>query len=171
MAGQANMRGITRRFLMVGAMSVLAGCASKFRRYEGPDVTRIMVFKKARTMHLLNGRRILKSYRVDLGFAPTGHKRKAGDGKTPEGAYFIDRRNRDSEFHLSLGINYPNARDRAEARARGLDPGGDIFIHGRGNPVRRLISDWTWGCIAVTNQEIEEIYAMVRTGTPISIYA
>ena len=89
---------------MVGAMSVLAGCASKFRRYEGPDVTRIMVFKKARTMHLLNGRRILKSYRVDLGFSPPGHKRKAGDGKTPEGAYFIDRRNRDSEFHLSLGI-------------------------------------------------------------------
>ena len=165
------MRGLTRRFLLVGAMSILAGCASKFRRYDGPEVTRVMVFKKARTMHLLSGRRILRSYRIGLGFAPTGDKRQSGDGKTPEGNYFIDRRNPESEFHLSLGINYPNARDLAEARARGVDPGGDIFIHGRGNPVRRLIPDWTWGCIAVTNDEIEEVYAMVRDGTPVSIYA
>ena len=165
------MRGLTRRFLLVGAMSILAGCASKFRRYDGPEVTRVMVFKKARTMHLLRGRRILRSYRIGLGFAPTGGKRQSGDGKTPEGNYFIDRRNPESEFHLSLGINYPNARDLAEARARGVDPGGDIFIHGRGNPVRRPIPDWTWGCIAVTNDEIEEVYAMVRDGTPVSIYA
>lgn len=165
------MQGITRRFLLIGAMSVLAGCASKFRRYKGPEVTRIVVFKKARRMHLLRGRHILKSYRVDLGFSPTGDKKKSGDGKTPEGAYFINRRNPESDFHLSLGINYPNSQDRAEALARGVNPGGDIFIHGRGNPVQRLISDWTWGCIAVTNDEMEEVYAMVRTGTPINIYA
>ena len=66
--------------------------------------------------------------------------------------------------------NYPNKRDRAEARAKGVDPGGDIFIHGQGNPVTRLIRDWTWGCIAVTNDEIEEVYAMVRNGTPVLIY-
>ena len=165
------MRGITRRYLLVCAMSALAGCASKFRRYNGPEVTRVMVFKKARTMHLLSGRHILKSYRVGLGFSPMGHKTKSGDGKTPEGAYYIDRRNPDSEFHLSIGINYPNERDLARARAEGVDPGGDIFIHGRGNPVRQLISDWTWGCIAVTNDEIEEVYAMVRDGTPVHIYA
>ena len=164
------MRGLTRRFLLVGALSALAGCASKFRRYKGPQVTRVMVFKKARIMHLLNGNRILKSYRIDLGFAPVGDKKRSGDGKTPEGAYFIDRRNPDSEFHLSLGINYPNRRDLAEARAKGVDPGGDIFIHGQGNPVSRLLADWTWGCIAVTNDEIEEIYAMVRNGTPVLIY-
>ena len=165
------MRGMTRRFLLVAAMSALAGCAGKFRRYDGPGVTRVMVFKKARTMHLLNGRRILKSYRVNLGFAPVGDKKKSGDGRTPEGAYYINRRNPESEFHLSLGINYPNARDRAEAKALGVDPGGDIFIHGEGNPVERLLSDWTWGCIAVKNREMEEVYAMVRTGTPVLIFA
>ena len=165
------MRGLTRRFLLVAALSALAGCASKFRRYEGPKVTRVMVFKKARIMHLVNGNRILKSYRVNLGFSPVGDKKKAGDGKTPEGAYFVNRRNPDSEFHLSLGINYPNARDLAEAKARGVDPGGDIFIHGEGNPASRLFSDWTWGCIAVNNKQMEEVYAMVRTGTPVFIYA
>jgi murein L,D-transpeptidase YafK len=165
------MQVFTRRFLMIGAMSVLAGCASKFRRYKGPEVTRVVVFKKARRMHLLRGRQILKSYRIDLGFAPKGDKNMAGDGRTPEGKYFINRRNPESDFHLSLGINYPNARDRAEARALGVDPGGDIFIHGRGNPTQLLIADWTWGCIAVTNKEMEEVYAMVRTGTPIHIHA
>lgn len=165
------MRGITRRFLMVGALSFLAGCASKFRRYDGPEVTRVLVFKKARRMYLQHGRQTLKSYRIELGFTPVGDKKKSGDGKTPEGAYFIDRRNPNSDFHLSLGINYPNARDRAEARARGVDPGGDIFIHGRGRSLRAQRPDWTWGCIAVTNREMEDVYAMVRTGTPIHIYA
>lgn len=162
---------ITRRFLMAGAVAFLAGCASKFRRYKGPEVTRVVVFKRARTMHLLHDRRVLKSYRIALGSEPRGDKTKAGDGRTPEGAYVIDRRNPESKFHLSLGISYPNARDRAEARARGVDPGGDIFIHGRGNRLRALRPDWTWGCIAVSNDEMEEIYAMVRTGTPIHIHA
>lgn len=121
-------------------------------------------------MHLVHGRKILKSYHIDLGFAPVGDKNQSGDGKTPEGAYYVDRRNPESDFHLSLGINYPNARDIAEAKKLGVDPGGDIFIHGRGNPVSRLIRDWTWGCIAITNKEMEEVFAMVRTGTPVLIY-
>ncbi|MEM6660054.1 MAG: L,D-transpeptidase family protein, partial [Pseudomonadota bacterium] len=83
--------------------------------------------------------------------------------------YLIDRRNPNSQFHLSLGISYPNARDRAEAARIGKPPGGDIFIHGNNTGFRTGKADWTWGCIAVTNREMEEVYAMVRNGTPIQI--
>jgi len=164
------MRAVSRRALLASALAVLAACSSKFRTYRGPAVTKIIVFKSARYMHLMHGTNVLRSYRIDLGFAPQGHKQVEGDGRTPEGLYYIDRRNPDSEFHLSLGISYPNPNDVQRAQKLGKPPGGDIFIHGRGNPVRRLVRDWTWGCIAVTNDDIEEIYAMVRTGTPIAIY-
>jgi hypothetical protein len=103
------------------------------------------------------------------GFAPEGHKQFEGDGKTPEGEYIIDRRNPNSRFHLSIGISYPNAADRAFARSQGKSPGGDIFIHGRGKYPGSNRDDWTWGCIAVTDREMEDIYAMVRNGTPITI--
>ena len=116
---------------------------------------------------------MLRTYPIGLGFAPMGHKRFEGDGRTPEGSYVIDRRNPDSKFHLSVGISYPNEADMAYAAARGLDPGNDIFIHG--GPRRGIDSmdlrDWTAGCIAVTDREIEEIYTMVRDGTPIDIHA
>jgi murein L,D-transpeptidase YafK len=156
--------------LAVIALTALAACSSKFKHYNGPEVTKIIVFKSARAMHLMHGKQVLKSYRIDLGFAPQGHKQVEGDGRTPEGLYYIDRRNPDSEYHLSLGISYPNERDIEIARKLGKSPGGDIFIHGRGFKADYLIRDWTWGCIAVTNKEIEEIYAMVRDGTPIAIY-
>ena len=161
---------MTRRFLIASAVSFLAGCATKSRRYKGPAVTRVVVFKNARTMYLVNGKKVLRAYNIDLGFAPKGDKTREGDGKTPEGAYYINRRNPESDFHLSLGINYPNARDVAQAKALGVNPGGDIFIHGEGNPVSRLFRDWTWGCIAVSNKEMEEVYSMVRVGTPIHIH-
>ena len=164
------MRAVSRRGLLALALAALAACSSKFKSYSGPEVTKIIVFKHARYMHLMHGTTVLKSYRIDLGFAPEGHKQVEGDGRTPEGLYHIDRRNPDSDYHLSIGISYPNDQDRERARKLGKSPGGDIFIHGRGNPVQQLIRDWTWGCIAVTNEEIEEIYAMVRDGTPIAIY-
>lgn len=160
-----------RRDLIAGAvaMSALGGCAtSKFKRYDGPEVTFIVVNKEARRMYLFHNDDVLRRYNIDLGFAPAGDKKIEGDGKTPEGQYFIDRRNPNSKFHLSLGISYPNAKDRAEARRLGKSPGGDIFIHGKPKPFARD-TDWTWGCIAVTNDEMEEIYAMVRNGTPIKI--
>jgi len=121
-------------------------------------------------MYLLNGNKALKSYDIGLGFAPTGDKMVEGDGKTPEGHYRINRRNPDSRFYLSLGISYPNKRDVAEAKKLGEDPGGDIFIHGEGTLLSRLKPDWTWGCIAINNKEIEEVYAMVPNGTIISIF-
>lgn len=150
-------------------MGLLGGCASKFKTYHGPEVTRVVVHKSARRMYLLHHDRVLSSHRVDLGFAPAGHKQAEGDGRTPEGRYLIDRRNPDSRFHLSLGISYPNAADIARARAAGRDPGGDIFIHGRARPFAWQRRDWTAGCIAVTDREMRDIYAMVRTGTPIDI--
>ena len=165
------MRAAFRFCVVVALVFSLAGCESKFRRYDGPKVTHVTVHKDARTMTLHNGDKALKSYKVDLGFAPEGDKKEEGDGKTPEGSYFVNRRNPRSKFHLSLGIDYPNKNDLAEAKARGVNPGGDIFIHGRGPwwPFRWK-ADWTWGCIAVTNSEMEEVYAMVRNGTPVHIY-
>ncbi|WP_127112998.1 L,D-transpeptidase family protein [Shimia sediminis] len=151
-------------------LTTLAGCSSKFRSYDGPEVTRVLIYKESRTMYLMHHEEVLKTYNVGLGFEPLGHKEIKGDGKTPEGDYRVDRRNPNSEFHLSIGINYPNAEDRAYAKSIGKDPGGDIFIHGRPWKYRSGGEDWTAGCVAVTNNEMEEVYAMVRTGTVVSIY-
>lgn len=169
---------MNRRQLLMGvAASGLAGCqATQTGMYfsDGiyPPVTQLYVQKSERKLHLLNGEDVLKSYRIGLGFNPVGHKQEQGDGRTPEGLYRIDRRNPDSSFYLSLGINYPNRQDRAKAYARGVNPGGDIFIHGMpSGGTRKSSADWTWGCIAVSNPEIIEIYNMVPIGTPIYIAA
>ena len=146
----------------------VSACSSKFKRYNGPEVTQIYVQKSERRMVLLHGDRVLKSYDIDLGFAPTEHKQFEGDGRTPEGAYVIDRRNPNSQYHLSLGISYPNERDIAAARAANKSPGGEIFIHGQAGHGKGR-ADWTAGCISVNDREIERIYAMVRNGTPIYI--
>jgi murein L,D-transpeptidase YafK len=127
--------------------------------------------KTDRQMYLMHNDKVLKSYEIDLGFAPSGHKEVEGDGRTPEGRYFIDRRNPDSNFYLSLGISYPNDVDRERASAMGMSPGGDIFIHGGPRKgVDRDGPDWTAGCISVKNRQMEDIYAMVRVGTPIDIF-
>lgn len=161
-----------RRLFLFGAGSaaLVSGCStSKFRTFDGPEVTFVVVNKAKRQMFLMHESKVLRSYTIDLGFAPVGNKFVEGDGRTPEGRYTINRRNPNSAFHLSLGISYPNATDRAEARALGKSPGGDIFIHGESNPFKKGRNDWTWGCIAVTNREMEEIYAMIKNGTPIQI--
>ncbi|MGR3490874.1 MAG: L,D-transpeptidase family protein [Shimia sp.] len=156
------------RAIALLALVFLAGCASKFRSYDGPEVTQINVFKDMRIMQLMHHQEVLETYRFELGFAPTGHKAQRGDGRTPEGVYYIDRKNPNSKFHLSIGISYPNANDRAFAEAMGVNPGGDIFIHGTPKKFRRD-DDWTMGCLAVTNRQMEDIYAMVEVGTPIVI--
>lgn len=162
---------VIRAALAALLLAALTACSSgpRFLEYHGPEVTRVIVEKGARRMHLMHHDQVLKSYRVQLGSNPIGHKRQRGDGRTPEGEYYIDRRNPRSRFHLSLGISYPNEADVAYAAARGVDPGGDIFIHGRGPNHRRARGDWTAGCIAVTDREMEVIYAMVLDGTPITI--
>lgn len=165
---------IPRRVLLLGGLAaLLSGCASKFRSYNGPEVTRLRMYKAQRLLVLDGADDVLRTYPIGLGFAPEGHKQFEGDYRTPEGSYVIDRRNPDSLFHLSIGISYPNEADIAFAEAQGRSPGKDIFIHGgprRGiDPVN--VRDWTAGCISVTDRQIEEIYAMVRDGTPIDIYA
>lgn len=160
---------VTKAVSAIALVMLVGACDSKFKTYDGPEVTRIVVQKEQRKMYLLHHEKVLKSYKVGLGFAPEGDKKIEGDGKTPEGHYVIDRRNPESAFHLSLGISYPNQLDVAEALALGKEPGGDIFIHGDRRPIDAEGDDWTWGCIAVSNRQIETIYAMVKDGTPISI--
>ncbi len=160
---------VLRLISLVFLVAMTGACGSKFKTYDGPEVTRLVVVKGARRMYLLHGGEVLKSYHVDLGFAPTGDKQFEGDGKTPEGEYVIDRRNPNSQFYLSLGISYPNKDDIALARAQGRKPGGDIFIHGGRRRTDSKAPDWTYGCISVSNRQMATVYAMVKTGTPISI--
>lgn len=159
-----------RVIIIMLAGLLLASCgSSKFQRYDGPAVTLIEVHKADRKMYLLHHNRILKTYDIALGFAPLGHKQIEGDGKTPEGAYYINRRNPNSDYHLSIGISYPDVNDAAVAQFLGEAAGGDIFIHG--GPRKTVTQrDWTAGCIAVTDREIEQIYAMVKDGTVIRIF-
>ena len=167
------MRLLRVLFLILVGLT-LASCAdkSKFQTYNGPTVTAIQVHKAERKMYLLHNSEVLEEYNIHLGGNPIGKKHFEGDGKTPEGVYYISHRNPNSTYHLSLGISYPNNDDRAYAAAAGKPTGGDIFIHG--GPVterskKNKKGDWTAGCIAVTDKQIEEIYAMVRPGTPIII--
>jgi murein L,D-transpeptidase YafK len=118
---------------------------------------------------------VLKKYRVALGRQPVGNKVRQGDSRTPEGRYVLDRRNPHSKFHRSIHISYPNAKDLASAKRLGVPPGGDIFLHGLPNGqgwigAAHRTADWTDGRIAVTDQEIEEIWSLVPNGTPIVIH-
>ncbi|MCK0141382.1 L,D-transpeptidase family protein [Aliiroseovarius sp. F20344] len=151
------------------ALLFTASCGPKRHQYDGPEVTRIVVNKGARKMYLLHGTEILKSYNIELGFAPNGHKQFEGDGKTPEGRYVIDRRNPKSSFYLSIGVSYPNRADVEYAKANGKKPGGEIFIHGERRPQDPKGPDWTAGCISVDNDEMIEVFTMVRLGTVIDI--
>ena len=134
----------------------------------------VLVDKSDRKMWLIKDGQRYKEYRISLGDNPIGHKQQEGDERTPEGRYIIDYRNPQSSYHLSLHITYPNDEDKRRARERGVSPGGDIFIHGLPNGYGALAAgakylDWTDGCIAVTNKEIEEIWSLVKNGTPIQI--
>ena len=135
------------RVILVAVLALtLASCGStKFRNYRGPAVTLVVVDKSERNMWLYHNDQILKTYDVDLGRSPTGHKQFEGDGKTPEGNYIIDRRNPNSQYHLSIGISYPNEQDVAFAEAQGKEPGGEIFIHGRSRYRGGNYGDWTIG--------------------------
>ena len=139
-----------------------------------PKVDRVLVLKHEHKLLLFSGHQVVKSYKVALGRGGLSPKRRQGDGRTPEGLYTIDWRNPASKFHLALHISYPQSTDKQRARQLGADPGGDIMIHGLdresawiGADHRR--TDWTEGCIAVTDSEIEEIWQMVPDGTPVEI--
>jgi murein L,D-transpeptidase YafK len=137
-------------------------------------IERIVVHKDERRLVLFDGNGAVAEYRVALGSNPRGHKVQDGDDRTPEGVYKIDHRKADSAFHKALHISYPNAADIGVARARAVKPGDSIMIHGLS--ARRAVfgklhrlADWTDGCIAVANREIEQIFEVVRNGTPVEI--
>jgi murein L,D-transpeptidase YafK len=131
----------------------------------------LVVDKARRLLHLLKAGKISRTYKMHLGKKPVGKKRQEGDKKTPEGWYSIGYKNSASDFHLSLQISYPNQDDINWARENGVDPGGDIMIHGTPNGVPSFLvsGDWTSGCVAVKNKEIEEIWKFVKTGTDIEL--
>ena len=134
----------------------------------------VLIEKKERRLTLLSNGEVIKTYKIALGGDPVGPKERQGDNKTPEGTYIIDSRNRNSEYHLSLHISYPNERDKIRAKALNVSPGGDIMIHGIKNGLAWVGNlhagiDWTNGCIAVTDEEMEEIYKLVPNGTMVEI--
>ncbi|WP_068118163.1 L,D-transpeptidase family protein [Tropicimonas marinistellae] len=137
------------------------------------SIDRIEIDKRRRVMRAYSDGKIRKVYRpISLGFAPEGDKFQEGDGRTPEGIFRVDRRNADSAYHLSLGIDYPQPRHRARARAAGLSPGGDIFIHGQPNQRSGrpdLRGDWTAGCIAISDPDIAELFRYTPMGTVVEI--
>jgi murein L,D-transpeptidase YafK len=137
-------------------------------------IDRIVVEKAARRLSILADGKKLKSYRVALGRKPAGPKEQEGDMKTPEGVYMVDSRNAQSDFHLALHISYPSDVDRARAAERGVPAGFDIMIHGIRNGLGWIgalhrSNDWTAGCIAVTDEEIEELWRVTPDGTPVEI--
>jgi murein L,D-transpeptidase YafK len=132
---------------------------------------KVVVLKGDRKLLLMKGDEVLKTYVVSLGGNPVGGKIRQGDGKTPEGNYVLDRHNAHSQYHKSIHISYPNAEDVARARRLGVLAGGDLFVHGLPNDFRGHsgLGDWTEGCIAVNNEEMDEIWRAVADGTPIEI--
>ena len=164
------MRG---RISVILVLVVLAAC-TPVPAVEAPQADKIIIVKSERTMTLMSGNKILKTYRVSLGTVPVGPKQIQGDHKTPEGSYVISGKNAGSRFHLALRVSYPSPVDRARARKRGASPGGDIMIHGLGREFSFLgplqwKTDWTDGCVAVTNEEIDEIWRLVPVGIMVEI--
>lgn len=135
---------------------------------------RVLVDKSDEKLYLLDGDKVLAEYSVSFGANPKGHKREKGDERTPEGSYVLDFKKADSAYYKAIHISYPNDADKEAAAKRGVDPGGDIMIHGQRNQLGWLSFitqrfNWTDGCIAVTNGDMDEIWQMVPARTPIEI--
>lgn len=162
-----------RAMLALVPLALLLQTSAHAEDLQAEDIGSVRVEKAARRLFLLGtDGRVLRTYdAIQLGDEPTGAKRFEGDERTPEGRYLIDSGNPESGYHLSLHISYPDARDRAFAESQGRSPGGQIFLHGQPNQLEtgRMPGDWTDGCIALSNAEIEELWALVGDGMPIEI--
>jgi murein L,D-transpeptidase YafK len=139
-----------------------------------PKADSVLVKKHEKRLYLMKSNKPFKIYRVAFGANSKGHKRRAGDERTPEGTYTLDYKNSNSDFYKSIHISYPNDQDIKRAKEMGVVPGGDIMIHGQKNGAKNFeriqrYVNWTDGCIAVTNNEMDEIWASVDVGTPITI--
>lgn len=166
-----------RRGLMICILIICAAgfCFSPDESFAALTMAdKVLVLKSKRVMTLLRKGRVLKNYKIALGKQPVGKKICAGDKRTPEGKYRVDCRKTDSKYHLALHVSYPNEKDLRNAENIGVSPGGNIMIHGLPDGYEDVdefhrITDWTDGCIAVTNEEMEEIWNLVPDGTPIEI--
>jgi murein L,D-transpeptidase YafK len=141
---------------------------------EFPIADKVVIEKAMRKLHLMRNGKAFRTFKIALGLRPVGDKKKEGDFKTPEGSYYLDSRNQNSEFFLSIRVSYPDAADVHEANQSGNDPGGAIMIHGQPNePTRSEVyyrtQDWTNGCIAVSNSDMIDIWLMTGENTPIEI--
>jgi murein L,D-transpeptidase YafK len=159
-------------FLIAIAFCMSARLAAATATPEKADS--ILILKRDHLVELLAGGKVIRTYKVALGSGGLESKERQGDGRTPEGKYIIDSRNAHSAYHKALHVSYPNADDRKRAARLGVNPGGDIMIHGLPNGRGWIGSahrsmDWTLGCIAVTNEEIDEIWNLVPVGTPVEI--
>lgn len=138
------------------------------------DIDLVRVDKSERKMYLLSGTQVVKQYDISLGAKPLGHKKQEGDEKTPEGTYFLDYKKEDSSFYRAMHISYPNKADKKEASENGVSPGGLIMVHGQKNgfgwlaPIMQNFN-WTNGCIALTNSEMDEFMSLIEEGTKIKI--
>ncbi len=160
--------------LCLAALACLMQATAPECRGALPQADRVLVLKSEQNMLLMKNGEVLKSYRVALGRQPVGRKLCRGDCRTPEGTYILDHRNSHSRFYRSIHISYPNSTDVARARKKGASPGRDIMIHGLPKGFEDLgdvhtARNWTKGCIAVSNDEIDEIWRLVPDGTPIEI--
>ncbi len=160
--------------LAAGVLIALASLAPVARAAEFEMADQVIVDKSQRKLLLMKGDRVLKSFDVALGLVPKGHKSREGDFRTPEGQYALDRRNANSDYFLSIRVSYPNEQDKRKAARQGVDPGGQIMIHGQPNFPRHSMDyyrsqDWTDGCIAVSNADMVDIWAMTGANTPIRI--
>jgi murein L,D-transpeptidase YafK len=168
------MKAFHRTIALTTLTLLILVAGAKAQLPDHKTVDQIVVVKSARTMTLESNGRVLKTYKVALGGQPVGAKERQGDHKTPEGEYIIDAKNEHSRFYMALHLSYPNAADRVRADSLGASPGGDVEIHGLGKQygwigARHRLVDWTDGCIAVTNEEIQEIFGMVPVGTRVHI--
>jgi len=169
-----NRRKILCCASILAAALMCVGVVSKLGAQTATRVDRIVVEKSKRTLTLMDGRKAVKTYKVALGGQPVGAKDRQGDHKTPEGIYSVDAKNPNSQFYKALHLSYPNPADRANARKLGVSPGGDVEIHGLGSKwgwlgAKHRLTDWTDGCVALTNEEIDEIYPLIKVGTPVEI--
>jgi murein L,D-transpeptidase YafK len=167
-----TLLGLILALALISVNSPLVADPSHDARPETAD--KILVLKSERKLQLLKAGRVLRTFDISLGLVPVGPKQREGDFRTPEGVYYLETRNANSDYFLSIKVSYPNAEDVARARAQGLDPGGQIMIHGLPNqpkydPRRYHGWDWTDGCIAVSNSDMVDIWLMTGEATPIEI--
>lgn len=166
----SSAKRLTTNLLLLAALLTSAAAQPDAQ----PHVDRVLVVKHDRVLRLLSGDKVIKEYKVALGGNPVGPKQRQGDHRTPEGVYVLDSRNAHSHYYKALHISYPGTADRTNAQRLHVSPGGDVYVHGLPNGYgfvgsAHRLHDWTDGCIAVTDEEMDEIWKLVPNGTPIEI--